>query len=95
MLLQTLAPCPALPPIPVGCINVVPGVWEPQWVPAELLLYGPPLERTITLVFHDEGEPFQHAIDLQGAEFLCIFDSMLPSRNETLHCSCPFAEFSF
>jgi len=50
----------------VGCINVVPGRWDPQWVPATLLLYGPPRERSLTVVFEDEGEPFRHAIDLQG-----------------------------
>ncbi|KAL4450169.1 hypothetical protein ABPG77_010838 [Micractinium sp. CCAP 211/92] len=46
-----------------GCINVVPGQWDPQWVPASFLLYHPPMERVLTVVFEDEDQPFRHAID--------------------------------
>lgn len=50
-----------------GCINVVPGLWQPEWVPAQLLLYSAPLDRILTLIFLDQGEPFMHAIDFEGA----------------------------
>lgn len=51
-----------LPPAPAS-------TWyrQPEWVPATLLVYGPPMQRRCSVVFEDEGEPFRHAIDLQGA----------------------------
>ncbi|KAL4452494.1 hypothetical protein ABPG75_008156 [Micractinium tetrahymenae] len=52
-----------------GCINVVPGQWDPQWVPASFLLYGPPMGGTLTVVFEDEDQPFRHAIDYQVFPF--------------------------
>ena len=58
-----------LPLLPaVGCINVVPGLWQPQWVPATLLLYDAPVPGGVllTVIFEDEGEPFRHALDFQG-----------------------------
>lgn len=57
------------PPAAVGCINMVPGQWNPQWVPATFLTYDSPMERTLTVVFEDEGEPFRHAIDLTEFPF--------------------------
>ena len=51
----------------VGQINVVPGQWQPEWVPATVLVYGPPLDGLLTVIFEDEGEPFRHAIDFEGA----------------------------
>ncbi|KAI3438313.1 hypothetical protein D9Q98_000747 [Chlorella vulgaris] len=52
-----------------GCINVVPGLWQPEWVPAQLLLYSAPLDRILTLIFLDQGEPFMHAIDFEEFPF--------------------------
>ena len=51
----------------VGQINMVPGQWQPEWVPATVLVYGPPLDGVLTVIFEDEGEPFRHAIDFEGA----------------------------
>lgn len=48
---------------------MVPGQWNPQWVPATFLTYDSPMERTLTVVFEDEGEPFRHAIDLTEFPF--------------------------
>jgi hypothetical protein len=49
----------------VGQINAIPGLWQPEWVPAQFIVYHPPM-RGATIVFLDEGEPCAHAIDLQG-----------------------------
>ena len=57
----------------VGCINVVPGLWQPEWVPATVLLYHPPMDRVVTVIFEDEGEPFRHAIDFQGEWAVCAY----------------------
>lgn len=46
---------------------MVPGQWQPEWVPATVLVHGSPLEGTLTVIFEDEGEPFRHAIDFEGA----------------------------
>lgn len=50
-----------------GQINHLPGLWQPQWVPATLFVYarGSPLAGVVTVVFEDEGEAARHAIDLQ------------------------------
>lgn len=38
-----------------GQINVVPGLWQPQWVPCTLFLYSGALEHLLTIVFEDEA----------------------------------------
>ncbi|KAI7846062.1 hypothetical protein COHA_000428 [Chlorella ohadii] len=53
----------------VGQINMVPGQWQPEWVPATVLVYGPPLDGVLTVIFEDEGEPFRHAIDFEELPF--------------------------
>ena len=83
--LHLLTPClPARPPA-VGCINVVPGLWQPEWVPATVLLYHPPMTRVVTVIFEDEGELFRHAIDFQG-EWVCAYQKSCrwrPARTES------------
>ncbi|PRW57384.1 F-box only 31-B-like [Chlorella sorokiniana] len=53
----------------VGQINMVPGQWQPDWVPATVLVYAPPMDGTLTVIFEDEGEPFRHAIDFEEFPF--------------------------
>ena len=48
----------------VGQMNYGPGVWDPTWAPAQILVYeDDALE--FSVLFDDEGEQFRHVIDFK------------------------------
>lgn len=51
-----------------GQINRVPGVWEPEWVGAQLLVYH---NRWFSVLWQDIGEQWRHIIDYSPLNIPC------------------------
>lgn len=47
-----------------GCINRTPGNFQPEWVPAQLLLYKGP-EAMFSVLFDDMDERYRHMMDFK------------------------------
>lgn len=48
-----------------GCINRIPGIWNPEHVPLTFMAYrgGPGSQCAFSLVFEDQSEAYRHGID--------------------------------
>lgn len=53
-----------------GCINRTPGNFQPEWVPAQLLLYQGP-KPMFSVLFDDMDERYRHMMDFQPVPLLC------------------------